>query len=339
MTQIPANAPADADPIDAVVTWVDGNDPAHRAKREAALTASGKSPTRRGLIPAGKDPTRFTDNGEIRWCLHSIRKFAPWIRHIHLVTDAQVPAFLTPEKQSELGVRIVDHTEIFRGYEWALPTFNSNTIEAMIWRCPGLSERFIYLNDDFVIIQPVSQGDFFCGQTVRLRGAWQSIRSSSPFHLWLNRFLNQLLRRFFNMNRTMHLYMQMNGARLAGYEKRYFRAPHVPHPLLQSTFRTHYAEHGHNLNQQLMNRFRRENDYFPVSLANHIEIQKANTILEPADDTAMISSDMRTRRPTKDLQRILNSGTHRFVTLQGLERFPKPEAVRIRNLMESIVAQ
>lgn len=330
---------APADPIDAVVTWVDGNDPAHRAKREAALKALGKSPDRSGVIPAGKDPTRFTDNGEIRWCLHSIRKFAPWIRHIHLVTDNQVPAFLTPEKQEELGVRIVDHTEVFRGYEWALPTFNSNTIESMIWRCPELSERFLYLNDDFVIIQPVFKGDFFGDQVVRLRGAWQRTRSSSAVHLRLNRFLNFILRRIFRINRTMHLYMQMNGARLAGYPKQYFRAPHIPHPLLQSTFRTHFAKHEQHLIQQLKNRFRLESDYFPISLANHLAIKSNQAALEPAKESAMISSDRRTRNPVMDLQRILSNKAHKFITLQGLEHFPPEEAAEISERMDSVLLQ
>ena len=53
-------------------------------------------------------------------------------------------------------MHVVDHREVFAGYEQFLPTFSSRAIESMLWRIPDLSERFLYLNDDFMLLRPVT---------------------------------------------------------------------------------------------------------------------------------------------------------------------------------------
>ena len=73
-------------PIDAVITWVDGNDPAHRAKRKAFLT--DKAEDRSDDIGGA---TRFSSSGEIFFCIGSILRFAPFVRKIFIVTDCQDP--------------------------------------------------------------------------------------------------------------------------------------------------------------------------------------------------------------------------------------------------------
>jgi hypothetical protein len=312
---------APADPIDAVVTWVDGNDPAHRAKREAALKALGKSPDRSGVIPAGKDPTRFTDNGEIRWCLHSIRKFAPWIRHIHLVTDNQVPAFLTPEKQKELGVRIVDHTEIFRSYEWALPTFNTRSIETMIWRVEDLSERFIYFNDDFILLAPVSSAEFFRGNAVVCRGQWKRMRRIGGFNMLWMRVRNRILKSVFGITHTMHLLQQMRSARLAGFSDRYYRIAHVPHPLRKSTIENFFLSKPTTLESNITHSFRSTSQFSAVFLAYHLEINQQSADLVDFPDTTTFSGEFYSRTNANRLMAHLRETRTPFLCLQSLERF------------------
>jgi hypothetical protein len=65
----------------------------------------------------------------------------------------------------ELGekVRVVYHKEFMPG--WALPTFNSCSIEMFLHRIPGLSERFLYGNDDMFPVSPLTEEDFFEGYT------------------------------------------------------------------------------------------------------------------------------------------------------------------------------
>jgi hypothetical protein len=119
------------DAVDVVVAWVDGRDPEHRAKRKRYLADPGgdAKPERAANIER-----RFSDNDEIRFCLRSIRNYAPWVRTIWLVTDNQVPAAIDRRRAELDNIRIVDHREIFRGYERLLPTFNSLAIESMLWR-------------------------------------------------------------------------------------------------------------------------------------------------------------------------------------------------------------
>jgi hypothetical protein len=82
--------------------------------------------------------------------------FAPWVRTIHIVTAGQTPAWLDT---GHPRVRIVDHREILPPD--ALPTFNSQAIETGLHRIPGLSEHFVYLNDDMFLGRPVPPELFF----------------------------------------------------------------------------------------------------------------------------------------------------------------------------------
>ena len=78
--------------------------------------------------------------------------YAPWVRNIYLVTDDQVPDWLDT---SCPDVKVVSHREIFAN-QADLPTFNSHAIESQIHRIEGLSEHFLYLNDDFFVGRPLS---------------------------------------------------------------------------------------------------------------------------------------------------------------------------------------
>lgn len=134
--------------IDLVYLWVNGNDPEWIAKRDACI---GK--------PTGKQENcegRFADSDDLRYSLRSVEKYAPWIRKIFIVTDHQVPAWLNT---SHPKVQIVDHTEILDPE--SLPCFNSTLIEHSLYRIPGLSEHFLYSNDDMYFNQPVTPATFF----------------------------------------------------------------------------------------------------------------------------------------------------------------------------------
>ena len=128
-------------PIDLVYTWVDGNDPVLQAKR-AAYDGSDQR-------------HRYTDHQELRYSLRSINEYLPWINHIYIVTDGQRPEWLAEHPQ----VSIVDHTQILAA-EY-LPTFSSHVIESALHRIPGISEHYIYLNDDMVFLRPMHPEDFY----------------------------------------------------------------------------------------------------------------------------------------------------------------------------------
>lgn len=137
-------------PIDLVYLWVDGTDPAWHAKKEAALKQYSDTP-RYGL---GSE--RWRDRQELKYSLRSIEQYLPWVNHIYIVTDNQVPMWLNINHPK---ITIIDHRDILPPD--ALPTFNSMAIETALHRIPGLSEHFIYANDDCFVNQPLSPDFFF----------------------------------------------------------------------------------------------------------------------------------------------------------------------------------
>lgn len=137
------------EPIDAVYTWVDGGDPSFQAALRACRPHAHWL---RGA--AAFAPRRFRDNDELKYSLRSLERFAPFIRHVHLVTNGQAPAWIN---RAHPRLRLVRHEEIFPSPDW-LPTFNSFAIELQLHRIPGLSRRFLYLNDDFFLGAPLDPG-------------------------------------------------------------------------------------------------------------------------------------------------------------------------------------
>lgn len=139
--------PPSAEPIDAVYTFTDGSDPTWQHKFEACLARLPAAPDAAAVHRA-----RFRDNGELRYSLRSIERYAPWIRQVFLVVDEQAPAWLVP---THPRLTVIRHETIFADPQ-ALPTFNSNAIEWQLCRIPGLSRRFLYFNDDLFLGQPVT---------------------------------------------------------------------------------------------------------------------------------------------------------------------------------------
>ena len=171
------------DAIDLVIPWVDGDDPVHRAERNKFTTGTDAG----NLEDVGGD-SRFSSIGEIFYCILSINVFAPFVRKIYIVTDRQDPHLDKPLAEAlpegHIPMEIIDHKVIFRGYEEYLPTFNSRAIETLIWRIPGLSERFLLMNDDFMFIGKVSPEDFFQdGKTICY---------AKMFPTWWARFMRML---------------------------------------------------------------------------------------------------------------------------------------------------
>lgn len=136
-------------PIDAVITHVDLSDPLLQKQllEYSELTGTKNS----------KKKWRWDSNGEAKYCILSIQKYAPFIRNIFLVVSGptQVPKWLDQLK----GVTVVYHADFFKDLAH-LPTFNSMSIEYNLHRINGLSEHYLYFNDDVFICKPVTIKDF-----------------------------------------------------------------------------------------------------------------------------------------------------------------------------------
>jgi hypothetical protein len=147
-------------PIDAVYTWVDDSFPGYA--EQLARYATDRH---------DRNPNRTRDNLDmLRYSLRSLEAYAPWIRRVYLVScRPQVPAWLDPS-----AVTVVHHDQVID--ERYLPTFNSFTIASHLYRIPGLSERFLYVEDDYLFGRPVAPDDWVRGDRFRL---WTK-REGSP---------------------------------------------------------------------------------------------------------------------------------------------------------------
>lgn len=197
---------------DAMITWVDGSDPVHKKKRQDRRARLAKVPVKEAIAD-----TRFTNHDEIRYCLRSIHNHAPWIKRIFLVTDNQYPRSIDKEKAEKFGIYQINHSDIFRGHEHCLPTFNSRSIENMMFRIDGLSDAFLYLNDDVFFVSRSKKSHFFEAvdtpkiyakrklipeniENIYVDGlvnAARAINSSASYYLWPSHFAHPLSVSFF----------------------------------------------------------------------------------------------------------------------------------------------
>ena len=93
---------------------------------------------------------------ELKFALRSVNMFAPWIRRIFIATDSVPPPWLAEHPM----ITIVPAADHFSDSA-ALPTYNSHAVESQLHNIPGLSEHFLYSNDDMFFGRPLKASMFF----------------------------------------------------------------------------------------------------------------------------------------------------------------------------------
>lgn len=136
--------------IDFVITWVDGNDLEWQKKKNHYLSGGNEN------FKNDYRTIRYRDMECLKYLFRGIASFAPWVNKIFLVTDNQIPDWLNISNEK---IIIVNH-EDFIPKEY-LPTFNSNAIEPFFYKIKGISDKFVYFNDDMFIINKTKPTDFF----------------------------------------------------------------------------------------------------------------------------------------------------------------------------------
>ena len=165
-------------PVDVVFTWVNGSDPEQIARLEKF-----HGNARRLTI-------MYRDYGTLRFAMRSIEANAPWARTIFLLTNGQKPFWYNAsaprfanEKDTHStqhaatpDLMLISHTVVadrtkFVTHEQVfvdlnnLPTFNSNAIESNLHRIPGVGECFLFMNDDFFLVDPTPLDYFIDSKT------------------------------------------------------------------------------------------------------------------------------------------------------------------------------
>ena len=301
----------DQEQIDAVITWVDGQDPAHQTLRQAYI-AKAAVPLQENAV----NPHRWADNDEILYCLRSIEINAPWIRRIWIVTDGKMPDLSDLSGDLRRKVGHVLHADLFEGFADALPTFNSLAIESLIWRIPDLTERFIYLNDDFFLTKPLSVDNLFVDQAPVLRGRWDdfSALENAPG----KRDDPTLFYRF----------IQINAARCLGFPAtRLFHTAHVAHPMLRSVMAKLYDRFPDAFHATIGARFRNSDQVLPQGLHNHACIAESRAVLSVADDHLHIKSGFGAQFSADEMRAFLTEAMHPDIRFLCVNDLPQLEAV------------
>ena len=141
-----------SEPIDIIVPWVNPNDPAWRKDFEYwKQKETGQ-----------KDACRFRDMGVFNYWFRCIEKNMPWVRYVFLVlaSPSQIPNWLNVNHPK---LKIVYHDQFIPKEE--LPTFNSSVINCYMPFIEELSDNYILFNDDFFVVKPVNENEFFLDNT------------------------------------------------------------------------------------------------------------------------------------------------------------------------------
>ena len=135
-------------PIDFVITWVDNSDPKWLAEKEKYSKESSAKKDNRNV--------RYRDWNFLKYWFRCIEKNAPWVNKIYFITYGHLPKWLNTNNEKLV---IVNHSDFIPNKY--LPTFNSRCIEIFMNNIKGLSDNFVYFNDDMFLISKAKPEDFF----------------------------------------------------------------------------------------------------------------------------------------------------------------------------------
>ena len=156
--------------IDIVVLWVDGSDPEFIREKQAVTGHVSD------LNQEIDGEQRYRDYGIFNYWFRMIEKHAPWVNNVYLITNGQKPKWLNLEHPK---LKFVTHME-FMPKEY-LPTYNSAAIELNLHRIEGLSENYLYFNDDMYLIRDSHPSDFYKNGQPKLLAVYDALVPWSPF--------------------------------------------------------------------------------------------------------------------------------------------------------------
>jgi len=310
-------------PIDVVLPWVDGSDPVLAARRAKYAPGNALANEEVG------GTTRYASVGEIRWAVASTLRFSPFVRKVFIVTDGQDPdlggMLRTYFPEREKDVVVVDHSVIFRGREDALPTFNSNSIDTLIWNIPELAERYIYTNDDVMLIQPTTPEDFF--------RAGKSICYAKRLPAWIVRLLRRLKPQHVGFKASM-----LRSLELMGGGDHILNLGHTPCAMTKSWFARWAEERPDMVARNLKDKFRTV-DQFEVQEAFYLDMERQDRLVLISDLEAGLYFKRSKKRGYVDrkLAAFEADKTHKFVCFNSLNLCTPDEIARVTAWLDSRV--
>lgn len=244
--------------IDFVILWVDGNDPEWQTEKKKYAPD----------IQEDGRVERYRDWDNLRYWFRGVERYAPWVNRIYFVTWGHLPQWLNTKNEKLV---IVNHKDFIP--EEYLPTFNCNPIELNLHRIEGLSEHFVYFNDDMFLINYCETTDFFQGGLPCDTGALNihcinaDINTYAPFQAI------GIINKYFNLKEVIKKEWRLwlnpkNGRELLRtlYLLPCPRFPgmyqtHLPTSFLKSTYEKVWALEPEVLRETCTHRFRNKLDY------------------------------------------------------------------------------
>lgn len=252
------------EPIDIVIMWVDGSDPEW---------LDNKSKYSTDKISADGAISRYRDWNNLQYIFRGIEQYMPWVRKIHFVTAGHLPKWLDTSNDR---LNVVQHAD-FMPSEY-LPTFSSHPIELNLHRINGLAEQFILFNDDMFAVRPIKRRHFFTEDgKPREHNGLITVNSTSLNDLMPHIFLNNnaVINAEFNAKRVLlnsakdtlllqsGLEASIRNLLLTPFATRTIQSldvPHMPSPLLKSTYEEVWSKYFAVLDQTSRNKFRSMGD-------------------------------------------------------------------------------
>ena len=250
--------------IDFVIPWVDGNDPKWKREKEywaSTLNPSGENDHFREW---NQSDIRFRDWNTLRFLFRGIERYAPWVNNVWFITWGHLPSWIDTGYSK---LKIVNHRDYIP--EKYLPTFNSHTIELNLHRINGLSEEFVYFNDDMFLTSSVVPDDFFINglpcdsailnpvpMTRKVRHAEINNVGIINDHFEKNKVIRQNFFKWFSHKYGKYLIRNV----LLSPWKRFvgFYEQHLPTSFNKSSFETVWGEEYEELDQTCSCKFREE---------------------------------------------------------------------------------
>ena len=244
--------------IDFVIIWVDGNDPEWQ-KEKNKYSANPNSDNR--II-------RYRDWGLLKYWFRGVEKFAPWVNKIHFVTWGHLPEWLDTTNPK---LNIVNHKDFIP--EEYLPTFSSHTIELNLHRIKGLSEKFVYLNDDTFLISNANKEYFFKNgkptdnsslnvhcmkKSMIIQNICNNDVAIINEHFNMKESIKKNKTKWFNLKNGKELLRTLALIKCPRFPG--FYQPHLPNSYLKSTFKEVWKKEYEVLNQTCLNKFRSSTD-------------------------------------------------------------------------------
>lgn len=246
--------------IDFVITWVDSNDTNWWIERNRYAALEHKE--------VDNSNVRYRSWDNLRYWFRGVEKYAPWVNNIFFVTCGHLPEWLDTKHPK---LRIVKHSDFIPAQY--LPTFHSKVIENHFYRIEGLSEQFVYFNDDMFLIDYVTPSRFFrnglpCdigGMSVNFHSGMFGASVLLAKTLINDHFNKREVvlahpSKWFNIRYPGHSILNLMCCLVRKNEFVGFVNPHLPQSLLKKTYDELWANCGKDLNRTCKSRFRQHGD-------------------------------------------------------------------------------